>query len=118
MTVAMKNVQIVIGSRIIDMPGARKLRTVMTKLRPPIVNEAMNSAIPSSHSVWPHCEPPGTALQTALSGGYAVQPAAAAPPSTKNDASMMTLAGTTTQYESMLRNGNAMSRAPICSGIR
>ncbi len=31
---------------------------------------------------------------------------------------MITLATTATQNESMLRNGKAMSRAPIISGIR
>ena len=31
---------------------------------------------------------------------------------------MMIAPGTTVQKESMFRNGNAMSRAPICRGIR
>ena len=51
-------------------------------------------------------------------GAYAVHPAPACPPSTKNPASMMIPAGTLTQKENMLRRGNAMSGAPSWSGIR
>src|SRR5438876_6145019 len=55
---------------------------------------------------------------TAESGAYDVQPAAAWPPSTKKPESMMRPALHVTQNESMLRNGNAMSRAPIISGTQ
>src|SRR5690349_18249389 len=55
---------------------------------------------------------------TADSGGYDVQPAAAGPFSTKKLEIMMMPAGTDTQNESMFSSGNAMSRAPIMSGIR
>src|SRR2546422_8868882 len=55
---------------------------------------------------------------TAESGAYDVQPAAAWPPSTKKPESMMTPALAVTQNDSMLRNGNAMSRAPIMSGMQ
>ena len=114
----MKYDQTVSGRRIIDMPGARMLNTVATMLRPLIVNDAMKSAMLSSQSVWPICDP-GTALATALSGGYAVQPAAAAPPcdEERREHHERRRAGAT-QYDSMLRNGNAMSRAPTCSGTR
>ncbi len=54
----------------------------------------------------------------AESGGYDVHPAAAEPPSTVKLASMMMAAGTEVQNDSMFRNGNAMSRAPIMSGMR
>ena len=82
---AMKYDHTVSGRRIMDSPGARTLNTVATMFRPLMVNEAMNSAMLRSQIVWPICEP-GTAAATALSGGYAVQPDAAAPPSTRNDA--------------------------------
>src|SRR4029434_1168381 len=55
---------------------------------------------------------------TAESGAYDVQPAAAWPPSTKKPESMMTPALALTKNDSMLRNGNAMSRAPIMSGMQ
>ena len=55
---------------------------------------------------------------TEESGAYEVQPAAAWPPSTKKPQSMMMPALNVTQNESMLRNGNAMSRAPIISGMQ
>ena len=105
------------GMRIIDIPGARTLKTVATMLSPLIVNDAMNNAMLSSQIDCPICEP-GTADATALSGGYAVQPAAAAPPATKNDRMSTSAESSAIQYDSMLRNGNAMSRAPTCSGTR
>ena len=55
---------------------------------------------------------------TEESGAYEVQPAAAWPPSTKKPQSMMMPALNVTQNESMLRNGNAMSRAPIISRMQ
>ena len=54
----------------------------------------------------------------ALSGAYEVHPADACPPSTKNPASMRNPAGTAIQNDAMLIRGNAMSGAPILSGIR
>src|SRR5438445_13855961 len=54
---------------------------------------------------------------TAESGAYDVQPAAAWPPSTKKPLSMMRPAENVVQNDSMLRNGKAMSRAPIMSGM-
>ena len=86
------------------------------KLTPPMVKETMKSAMAPIHSVCPHSDP-GTALRTALSGGYAVQPAAAAPPSTAKLARSTMQAGTTVQKDSMLSSGKAMSRAPICRGM-
>ena len=46
--------------RIIHMPVARTLNTVVTKFRPLIVKEAMNSAMLRSQIDWPICDP-GTA---------------------------------------------------------
>ena len=114
---AMKYDQTVSGIRIIDMPGARRLNTVATMLRPLIVNDAMKSAMLSSQIVCPMCEP-GTAEATALSGGYAVHPAAAAPPSRRTTRAAPAPTASAIQYDSMFRNGNAMSRAPTCSGTR
>ncbi len=68
------------------------------------------------HKSWPQSTP--VYIGTALSGAYDVQPAAAGPPVTKNDDSMITPATAPTQNESMLSLGNAMSRAPIISGMR
>src|SRR5260221_10107374 len=50
--------------------------------------------------------------------GYEVQPEAPAPPSTKKLIKMMTIAGHMNQYDIMFSFGNAMSLAPIISGIR
>src|SRR5262249_50094248 len=51
--------------------------------------------------------------------GYDVQPAPAAPPGARPSAklSMMTNAGHMNQYDIMFSFGNAMSGAPMCSGI-
>src|SRR6266850_1388754 len=76
----------------------------------PIVNRLMHQRF------WPQFTPVYEA--TADSGAYDVQPAAAWPPSTKNPESMMRPALPVTQNESMLRNGKAMSRAPIISGMQ
>ena len=50
--------------------------------------------------------------------GYEVQPEPAAPPSTKKLVRMTTKAGHMNQYDIMFSFGNAMSLAPIISGIR
>ena len=50
--------------------------------------------------------------------GYEVQPEPAPPPSTKKLARMTTKAGHMNQYDIMFSFGNAMSLAPIISGIR
>ena len=99
------------------MPGARTLNTVATMFRLLIVKDAMKNAMLSSQRVCPICEP-GTAEATALSGGYAVHPAAAAPPSTKNERMRISAETAATQYDSMFRNGKAMSRALTWSGTR
>ena len=64
----MKYDQTVRGRRIIDIPGARRQKMVAMKFRPLIVNDAMKSAMLSSHTVCPRPEP-GAAAATALSGG-------------------------------------------------
>ena len=56
----MKRHQMVSGILRSDIPTARMLMMVVTKLRPPIVNETMKSATAKSQSVCPHPDP-GTA---------------------------------------------------------
>src|SRR5207302_5072379 len=51
------------------------------------------------------------------SGGYDVHPDCAAPPGMKKDDIMRMQPGRNTQYDAMLSRGNAMSGAPICSGV-
>jgi hypothetical protein len=54
----------------------------------------------------------------ALSGAYWVQPDAEAPPSTAKLASITSPDTKNSQYDHMLRRGNAMSCVPIWRGIR
>src|SRR5262245_3895437 len=79
-----------------------------------------------SQKIWPMPEPgcagdqkpwPGD-IAALESVAYDVQPDAAAPPSTKKLHSMNANAGHMNQYDIMFSLGNAMSRAPIISGIR
>ena len=65
----MKNDQTVSGRRHIVMPGARRLNTVATMLRPLIVNEAMKNAMLRSQTVWPSAGTRRRREATALSGG-------------------------------------------------
>ena len=50
-------------------------------------------------------------------GGYEVQPADAVPPSTANERVNSTPPNRKIQNDKALTRGNAMSSAPICSGI-
>ena len=51
------------------------------------------------------------------SGAYSVQPAAVAPPGTKNEPTSSSAAGGSSQKLKLFMRANAMSDAPICSGI-
>ena len=51
------------------------------------------------------------------SGAYSVQPAAGAPPGTKNEPTSSSAAGGSSQKLKLFMRANAMSGAPICSGI-
>src|SRR5258706_8789323 len=66
------------------------------------------------------CCPHSTPVKegTAESGAYEVQPAAAGPPGTKKLDNMTRPETSPTQKENMLSLGNAMSPAPIMSGIK
>src|SRR5215471_15973424 len=62
---------------------------------------------------------PGPGVPTAVdSVAYAVHPACGAPSGTKNDTVSVTIAATIVHTETMFSVGNAMSRAPIISGMQ
>ena len=108
-TAVTKRAQTVSGRRKNVSPGARRFNTVVMKLTAVRSDEIPSTRRASSHRVCPFgC--------TAESGAYDVQPDWAAPPVTKKDQRMRTAPGTAVQNENMLSVGNAMSRAPICSG--
>src|SRR5580704_17412285 len=81
---------------------------------------------PESHKICPMPDPmlPGDDMPAPAgivmleSVGYAVQPLDAAPPKTVKLSNMQIPAGHMNQYDIMFSFGNAMSGAPICSGIR
>src|SRR6266540_1017699 len=106
------------GRRCIVMPGVRMLRMVTRKLIEPRIDDAPRMKTPISQRLWPNG--PWT-----LSGGYDVQPASAAPVANlpvgsgkKNPDRISKPAGGTSQNDSALIFGNAMSRAPIISGTK
>src|SRR5712691_1518068 len=77
------------GMRSSERPFVRRLTMVVTKLRPPMVNDAMKKTIPTIQKVCPVSDP-GMAPRRADNGGYDVQPPAAAPEPTKNEVRMTT----------------------------
>ena len=98
------------GIFISVMPGARMFRMVTMMLMAPMMEEApmMCSEKMAASSDIGIC---------AVSGAYSVQPPAGAPPGMKKvDASVMP-AGTSSQKLRLFMRANAMSDAPICSGI-
>src|SRR5579871_788382 len=72
---------------------------------------------------WPECgeagdwNPSPADMDELARGAYEVQPEPAAPPSTKKLMRITAKAGHMNQYDIMFNFGNAMSRAPIMSGI-
>ena len=67
--IATRNIDhMVRGRRIMDRPLVRRLMIVVTKLRPPMVKDAMKKTIAMIQSVCPQSEP-GMALRRAESGG-------------------------------------------------
>src|SRR4030095_8086398 len=76
----------------------------------PMMNRLMHQMF------WPQFTP--VYEGTAESGAYEVQPDAASPPSTKKTESMLRPPPHVTQNERSLRNGNAIARAPIMSGMQ
>ena len=74
------------------------------------IDEAPANCTPIVKNCWPS----GVSVE---SGAYAVQPVANDPPGAKKLASIITPAVGSSQNESAFRRGNAMSGAPIISGI-
>ena len=99
-----------IGICIRPMPGARRLRMVVMMLIAPMIElmprmwmAKMVMSMPMP--IWVD------------SGAYMVQPVAAAPPGTANDSSSSAAAGGNSQKLQLFMRANAMSGAPIISGI-
>ncbi len=106
----MSQVQTNIGMRIIVMPGARMLRIVVMMLIDPMIDETpmMCTAKIAMSMPMPICTD---------SGAYSVQPAAVAPPGTKNEPINSSAAGGSSQKLQLFMRAKAMSGAPIMSGI-
>ena len=92
--------------------GARMLWMVQMKLIAPISDEMPRMCRPTIHRSRP-C--PGESTE---SGGYAVQPASAAPPPHRKLEYITRPPNSSSQNEAAFRRGKAMSRAPIWSGTR
>src|ERR1700744_874075 len=99
-----------IGIFMSVMPGARMFRIVTTILMPPMIDDApmMWTAKIAKSMPGPIC---------VESGAYSVQPAAVAPPGTKNEPTSSTAATGSSQKLKLFIRAKAMSDAPICSGI-
>src|SRR3954470_19451529 len=97
------------GIRKNDMPGARMVMMVTRKFSAVAIDDAPANWTPIVKNIWPM----GAVVE---SGAYAVQPEANDPPGQKNDASIMIPAIGSSQNDSALSRGNAMSGAPIISG--
>jgi hypothetical protein len=98
------------GMRMSDMPGARMLRIVVMMLIEPMIDDApmMCSAKIAMSMPGPICTD---------NGAYSVQPAAVAPPGTRNELTSRIAAGGSSQKLQLFMRANAMSGAPIMSGI-
>jgi hypothetical protein len=70
-----------------------------------------------AHIVIPAPEPV-EACGRMLNGGYAVQPPENGPVLRNKDRNITMPAKKKNQYDNILRKGEAMSRAPICNGIK
>ena len=89
------------------MPGARIFKIVTTKLIPVIVELTPTKKIAAHHIEVP-------AAPCSEIGGYSIHPAVGAP--MRNDENSIKPATGKIQKLSMFSQGNATSRAPICSG--
>src|SRR3569832_1061177 len=99
-----------IGIFINVMPGARMFRMVVMMLIDPMIDDApimwiAKIAISMPGPIWVD------------SGAYKVQPAAVAPPGTRNEVASKIAAGGSSQIEKLFIRAKAMSAAPICMGI-
>ena len=100
------------GMRIQLIPRVRRLWMVTMKLIAPASDEAVRMWSERIQRSWPL---PGAWVE---SGGYAVQPDFAAPPSAKKLSISTAPPRKKSQYESAFSRGKATSRAPIISGTR
>ena len=110
-TLVVSTVQVRIDIRNSVMPGARILKIVTRKLIAPRIELVPISTRPMIHRSVPvplYCSPD--------SGGYSVQPDAAAPPETKKPEAMSAPPSGSSHRDRALIRGNAMSGAPIWSG--
>src|SRR5215212_1955243 len=98
------------GMRQKLIPGARIVMIVTRKLSAVAIDDAPANCTPSEKNVCPS----GVSVE---SGAYAVQPVANEPPGAKKLAVIMTPATGSIQNDSAFSRGNAMSGAPIISGM-
>ena len=103
-------VQTNIGILMSVMCGARMLMIVTMMLIAPMIDDRPMRWIEKirNGNASPVCS---------TSGGYMVQPLAGAPPGKNNVESSMPNATGSIQNDQLFMRGNAMSGAPICSGI-
>ncbi len=106
----MSHVHTNIGIFISVMPGARMFRIVTMMLMAPMIDDAPKMCAPKIARSWP-----GPICTD--SGAYIVQPAAVAPPGTRNDEISSRPPTGSSQKLKLFMRANAMSDAPICSGI-
>src|SRR3979409_2558222 len=97
------------GMRCMVMPGVRMFRMVTRKFIEPRIDELPRMNTPTNHRLWPNGP-------RALSGGYEVPPASAAPVANfcvgsgkKNPDRISSPAGRIIQNDSALSFGNALS---------
>src|SRR5438874_2225188 len=98
------------GMRQNVIPGARMVMMVTRKLSAVAIDDAPASWMATLKNVCP-------SGWTSESGAYEVQPVANEPPGARKLAIIMMPAVGSSQYERAFRRGNAMSGAPIISGI-
>src|SRR5205823_12153161 len=97
------------GMRKKLIPGARMVMIVTRKLSAVKMDEKPANWTPIEKNSWPT----GIVVDN---GAYAVQPEANEPPGARKLISMITPPSGSSQKESALSRGNAMSGAPIISG--
>ncbi len=106
--------QVKIGRRHIVIPGARKMNVVVTKLSAVMIDATETSAKPTIQKSWPS----PVEMLISESGAYAVQPVEAAPSLVAAPAKTVRPPKRNSQYDVAFSRGNAISGAPICSGIK
>ncbi len=110
-TLVTRTVQTRIGIRNRVIPGARILKIVTRKLIAPRIE-----LVPISVRPMIHRSVPGPLYCAPDSGGYSVQPDAAAPPEARKPEAISAPPSGSSQNDSALIRGKAMSGAPIWSG--